>query len=118
MSLQTGVWYRLMLPAGLVSALIWSTPATAQIGGSGTIQGVGSDPSAAVIPNATVTATNAATGVQTSRQTTSAGYYSLSLLPAGVYSVTVTAHGFRQLVQQSVVVDALSVVGVLRGFVS
>jgi hypothetical protein len=35
-----------------------------------------------------------------------------------VYSVTVTAHGFRQLVQQSVVVDALSVVGVLRGFVS
>ena len=59
-----------------------------------------------------MTATNVATGVQTSRQTTSAGYYSLSPLPAGRYSVTVTARGFQALVQQSVVVGALAVVGV------
>ncbi|MBS1855806.1 MAG: TonB-dependent receptor [Acidobacteria bacterium] len=70
-----------------------------------------SDPSNAVVPNATVAATNVATGVQTSRQTTSAGFYTLSPLPAGEYTISVTAGGFQTLIQQHVVVDALSVVG-------
>jgi len=40
-----------------------STPLVAQIGGSGAIQGVISDPSGAAVPGATVAATNVATGV-------------------------------------------------------
>ena len=82
-----------------------------QIGGNGSIQGVVSDPSGAMIPGATVTATNVATGVKTSRETTEAGYYVLSPLPAGVYSVTATASGFETLVQSKVTVDALTAVG-------
>src|SRR5579884_2965652 len=89
----------------------WLGSAFAQIAGSGSIQGVISDPAGAVIPNATVTATNTVTGVQTARVTTSAGYYNLSPLPPGDYSIAVTAPGFERLVQQHVVVDALAVVG-------
>lgn len=86
-------------------------PLLAQIGGSGSIQGVVSDPSGAVIPNSSVTATNVATGVKTTRQTTDAGYYVLSPLPAGEYTVSVSAGGFQTLVQEHVIVDALTVVG-------
>jgi hypothetical protein len=92
-------------------ALVTALPAAAQIGGGGTIQGVVSDPSRAVIPGATVTATNVATGVKTTRQTTEAGLYVLSPLPAGEYTLTVSAAGFQTLVQEHVMVDALAVVG-------
>ncbi len=95
----------------VAGALLLSIPLAAQIGGSGSIQGVVSDPSGAVIPGATVIAANTATGVKTTRQTTEAGLYVLSPLPAGEYSVTVSAGGFQTLVQERIVVDALSVVG-------
>lgn len=84
----------------------------AQIGGTGSIQGTISDPSGSVIPNAKVVATNAATNVSTSRDTTQAGYYVLSPLPAGNYSVSVSAPGFDRVIQSGVVVDALSTVSV------
>lgn len=57
-------------------------PALAQIGGAGTIQGTVADPTGAVIPGATVTATNLATGVGRSRQTTGAGLYVIAPLTA------------------------------------
>jgi hypothetical protein len=101
---------RIML-AGVSIAFAIVTPVFAQISGSGSIQGVVSDPSGAVIPNAAVVATNTATGVQTSRVTTGAGFYTISPLPAGEYSIAVAAPGFQKLVQQHVVVDALGVVG-------
>src|SRR5258708_7775884 len=88
-----------------------SFPLLAQIGGSGSIQGVVSDPSGAVIPGATVVASNVSTGEKTVRQTTAAGLYLLSPLVAGEYTVTVSAGGFQTLLQEHVVVDALSVVG-------
>ncbi len=84
----------------------------AQIGGAGTIKGTVFDPSGAVIPNAVVTATNLATGVETKRETTAAGLYVLAPLPAGVYKLTAAAAGFRTVVQEHVVVDALATVEV------
>lgn len=97
--------------SGLALVLVSLISADAQIGVSGSIQGVITDPSGAVAPNATVRATRVATGVNTTRQTSSAGYHNLSPLPAGEYSVSVAAPGFQTLVQPKVVVDALSVVG-------
>ena len=85
--------------------------ATAQLGGSGSIQGTVLDPSNAAVPGATVTATNVATGIATVRQTTTAGVYALTPLPPGEYRVTVTLDGFQTFVREHVVVDALSVVG-------
>ena len=54
-------------------ALLSPQKVFAQIGGAGSIQGVITDATGAVIPGATVTAINVATGVRTERQTTDAG---------------------------------------------
>jgi hypothetical protein len=56
-------------------------PVVAQVAGSGTIQGTVSDPTGASVAGASVTATNVATGIETVRQTTAAGFYVLSPLP-------------------------------------
>jgi outer membrane receptor protein involved in Fe transport len=61
----------------------------------GTITGAVSDPSGAVIPDATVTAISKDTAIQTRVQTTAAGAYSIPLLTAGVYNVTVEKSGFN-----------------------
>src|SRR5437867_7104912 len=95
----------------LASFLIAVGTAMGQISGGGSIQGTITDPTGAVIPGAPVTATNVATGVITARQSTTAGVYVLSPLPAGEYTVTVSATGFQTAVQQHVMVDALGVVG-------
>ena len=94
----------------LTILLAATSTAVGQIGGSGSIQGTITDPSGAVVPQATVTALNVATGVETVRETTAAGFYVLSPLPAGEYRVKITAAGFQTLTQEHVVVDALATV--------
>ncbi len=93
----------------VVFALVVS-PAPAQIAGAGAIAGTVTDSTGAAIPNATVTATSATTGIKVVRTSTGSGDYTISPLNAGVYSVTVTAQGFQQTVQQNVNVDALATV--------
>lgn len=95
----------------IFAALFAVSSAFAQAGGTGTIQGTVTDPSGAVVPGASVTATNIATGVKTERQSTEAGFFVLSLLPAGDYKVAVTATGFQNLNLSKVTVDALATVG-------
>ena len=85
-------------------------PAFAQSGGGG-ITGVVADNTGAVIPKATVTALNVATGVSTVRTASSDGNYVLNPLQPGTYTVTATASGFASFKQENVVVDALSSVG-------
>ena len=82
-----------------------------QTGGTGAIQGTVTDPSGAAIPAASVTATNLGTGIKTDRKTTEAGFFALPLLPAGEYTVSVSATGFQALTQTRVIVDALATVG-------
>ena len=98
---------RLCLLAVFLSVSI----ASAQISGSGSVQGNITDPSGAVIPQAAVIATNVATGVETARVATAAGFYVLSPLPAGEYNIKVSAPGFQTLIQRKVLVDALATVG-------
>ncbi|MGA2326704.1 MAG: TonB-dependent receptor [Bryobacteraceae bacterium] len=95
----------------LLAALLAVATATAQVGGSGTIQGTVTDPSGAVVGGASVTAANVETGVQTSRKTTDAGFFVLTPLQPGEYTVTVKAEGFQTLTQQNLVVVALGTVG-------
>ncbi len=102
----------LRLSSAAAAWLLLTSVAGAQISGTGTIQGVVSDASGAVVPNVNVAATNAATGVKTERETTAAGVYTLSPLQPGEYSVTVRAAGFETLTQEHVIVDALSTVTV------
>lgn len=84
-------------------------PAAAQTAGAGTLQGTVMDPSGAVIPNATVTVTNKATNVATVRKSSSGGFFVAAPLPPGTYSITVKAPGFKTLIQDNVVVNALEI---------
>jgi hypothetical protein len=61
---------------------------------TGSIAGVVTDPSGAVVQGAKVVSENTATGVRTSVQTNSAGVYTLRFLPIGTYTVTIAAKGF------------------------
>ncbi len=63
----------------------------------GRIRGTVTDPSGAVIPGVTVTATNSATGVTRSTKTGSDGIYELVNLPApAVYTITIQQTGFKR----------------------
>jgi hypothetical protein len=80
----------------------------AQTAGEGAIQGSVTDPNGAVIQHATVIATNSATGVTSTRQTTGDGIYLVSPLLPGFYNVTVTATGFKEFRQENLVVTAMN----------
>ena len=95
--------------AMLIFPLIGSA-AWAQLAGTGAITGTVTDPSGAVVPNATVTATDTKTNVKTVRVTTKAGDYTITPLVPDPYTVSVTATGFEQYVQQNILVDALQTV--------
>jgi hypothetical protein len=72
---------------------------------SGSIIGDVTDPSGAAIAGAEITATNTATGVQLSAKSNNAGYFNVSNLIAGTYTVLVSAAGFKELSRVNVVVD-------------
>src|ERR1700761_2154817 len=98
-----------MRHVALCLLLFWSVgAASAQVGGTGSIEGTVTDPSGANIAGATVTATNIATGAETVRKTSEAGVFNLPLLPAGEYTVTVAATGFQSFTQTHVIVEALA----------
>ncbi|NYF52440.1 TonB-dependent receptor [Tunturiibacter gelidoferens] len=61
---------------------------------TGTITGIVTDPSGAVVAGASVLAHNTDTGVDSSVTTNSAGLYRIQFLPIGQYEVTVDAKGF------------------------
>ncbi len=60
----------------------------------GAINGTVTDPSGAVVPNATVKAMETATGIDHTTVTTSEGAFALQDIPLGLYKVMVTASGF------------------------
>ena len=82
---------------------------SAQTAGEGTLSGTVTDSTGAAIPNATITAVNAATSVATQRTSSSAGLFTISPLPPGTYSVLISAPGFKPLKQDNLVVNALGV---------
>jgi hypothetical protein len=72
--------------------------------GRGTISGLVTDVSGAVIPNADVRATNAATGVTLSTKTNGTGLYAFPALSPGTYVLAFTKQGFQTLMHKNVVV--------------
>src|SRR3954454_23109050 len=93
-----------------IACSIGASSVMAQVGGGGSIQGTLSDPGGAVVPGVTVTATNVATNIATTRQTNDAGLFVIKPLPPGEYKVTVSLTGFLTLIQDKVMGDALSTV--------
>jgi hypothetical protein len=103
---RSGIWVIYLFLVALCGS-----PLAAQTGGEAGIQGTVVDATGAVIPNATVTATNNATGVSTTQVTSSAGLYTISPIIPGVYTVSAKAAGFSEAVQQNLTIDALRLTG-------
>lgn len=95
----------------LLMPLLASQIAAGQNGGNGAITGTVKDLAGALIPNATVSATNDETGVTTTRPASSSGLYQISPLIIGTYTVTVTAEGFEGFKQQNLVLNEMQVLG-------
>ncbi len=74
----------------------------------GTIRGSVSDPSGAVVPNASVTAINQGTGTERKVVTDDAGVYTVTNIPAGVYSVVIEAAGFKKFETRNNKLDSSS----------
>lgn len=75
---------------------------------TGSISGTVKDPSDAVIPGATVIATDTATNVQTKTVTDDKGYYAFPSLQVGRYNIKVEEEGFGTQVRNNIQVDANS----------
>ncbi len=105
----SGVWAVAILAifAFALCLIGFAHPAAAQTAGEGSIEGTVMDTTGAVVPHASITITNVATGQHTVREATSAGFFSISPVLPGTYTVQVAAKGFKTLVQDNVVVDAL-----------
>jgi len=73
---------------------------------TGSISGTVKDPSGAVIPGATVTATNAATNIQAKTISDDNGLYAFPSLPVGRYTVKVEEEGFGTQTRSNLQVDA------------
>src|SRR5262249_23303386 len=80
-----------------VCSLSGSSPALAQ-GTTSRVLGVVTDQSGAVVPGATVTLTNDATGVAFTTVSTVAGTYTFEAIQVGSYSLTVELAGFKKFV--------------------
>jgi hypothetical protein len=70
--------------------------ASAQSGNAGAVHGLVTDPTGAVIPNATVHLTNAASGLDRTAASDGAGQFEFSNVPFNPYRITVTASGFAR----------------------
>ena len=94
---------RLVASVFLTLAIAWTElPVHAQTP-TGTITGSIKDESGAVIPNATVTVTNKATGAARTATANQDGLYSAPALNAGDYEVRVEMQGFKTLVRDALV---------------
>src|SRR5258708_14871371 len=72
---------------------------------SATLSGTVEDQNRAVVPGATVTAENKATGLKRQATTNGEGYFTIPLLPPSAYSVTAQAGGFSPVQVSNVVLN-------------
>ena len=87
-----------MLFLGL-GLLVSAAPLFAQLGNSGTIEGVVKDPSGAAVPGATVQINNAVSGYARMTTTGADGAFRFANLPLNPYHLTVTAAKFNSYTQ-------------------
>ena len=81
-------------------------PANAQLATTtATLSGVVTDPSGALVPQASVTLTGSETGISRSFTADAAGRYTFSQLPPGSYTMTVRSKGFEAYQQNGIVLN-------------
>jgi hypothetical protein len=93
----------------LLALCVLMSAAVAMASTTGSITGIVTDASGAVVPGATVTATNEDTGVASVVQTDGAGFYNFPNLVVGNYDLTVEQKGFKSYAQNAIRIDANTV---------
>ena len=88
----------LRICCALAAIVLSSTPALAQGGANSSLTGVVVDGAGGVIPGATVTVKNNATGSTFESVSNTAGAFSIPALDPGTYTVTVSLDGFKTAV--------------------
>jgi len=91
--------------SGIVVLAAIALQAVAQTEGTGTVIGVVTDPSAAVVPAAKIELRDTATGVVRSAVTNNAGRYAFVGVQPGTYSVKSTHPGFKEVAVPEVIVE-------------
>ncbi len=93
------MWRTRILP-GIVGCLLFlmASPGFSQVV-SATLYGTVVDPNQAVIPSAKVSIKNEGTGQSLSTETAGTGEFTFVSVPAGTYTITVEASGFKTRVQ-------------------
>ena len=79
--------------ATIVLLLLAALPLLAQRS-TGSVAGTVTDSTGSTVPGARIVVTNLATGIERTVSSNDAGFYSVTAIPAGRYSITVTKEGF------------------------
>ena len=111
MTLHRGAIRRLLPLLALVFAAL---SASAQSGSAGTVRGAVTDPSGAVIPNASVHLTDKVSGFDRTTTTDATGQFVFSNVPFNPYTIDASAKGFASLSQS---VEIRSSVGITANLV-
>lgn len=90
--------------AAITLFLAASTAVVAQTTSAG-ITGVVTDPNGALVPNATITATNTATNQKRTVTTNGYGVYAITPLPVGEYEIRIAAQGFKNHLFKQIVLQ-------------
>jgi Carboxypeptidase regulatory-like domain len=93
-------------------AIVLLTTGTARADITGSISGIVTDPSGAVVPGATVVATALSTNIEHKTVTDGRGFYSFPALSVDVYSVSLTQTGYDTFSMQDIKVNANSAIRV------
>jgi hypothetical protein len=93
-----------MRPILLICLLIGLATAAVAQAGRGSISGLVTDPTGAIVPGAKVLLQSPATGVKLATVSTAAGLYSFVSLAPGNYQITASAKGFETLVEKNITV--------------
>jgi Carboxypeptidase regulatory-like domain/TonB dependent receptor-like, beta-barrel/TonB-dependent Receptor Plug Domain len=86
----------------ILAAVLLALPAVARAQATGTLSGVVTDPTGAVLPGATVEAKNQGTGQLRTATTSTAGFYTVPLLPPGDYELKASLAGFTTVTRSRV----------------
>ncbi|MBZ5561444.1 MAG: TonB-dependent receptor [Acidobacteriia bacterium] len=95
----------------LCLAVLFTSLAWGQVT-SGSLTGVVSDPSGAVIPGAKVTVTDMHKGYDFPATTDATGRYLVTNLPPSAYKLTISAPGFKDFIQANIMLDVGSRISV------
>ena len=103
--MQTSRVAKLLVAAFALVFLFFPSLSTAQTF-RGRISGLVTDPSRAVVANATTILTNVNTGIKVTRTTTETGVYVFDNVDPGTYTVSIEMTGFNRFIQENILVQS------------